>query len=95
MGIARALMLDPLLLLMDEPFGALDPITRRQMQTEFKKLESGINTTIVFVTQDIEEALLLGDRVAIMDAGRIVQCDTPETLRTRPASDFVHAFVGG
>lgn len=92
-GIARALMLDPPILLLDEPFGALDPITRRQLQREFKSLESGIHKTIVLVTHDLHEAFFLGDRVALMQQGALVQVGTPEEIRQRPVNDFVARFV--
>lgn len=92
-GIARALMLDPPILLLDEPFGALDPITRRQLQREFKSLEAGIHKTIVMVTHDLHEAFFLGDRVALMQQGTLVQVGTPGEIREHPANDFVAQFV--
>lgn len=93
-GVARALAVDPPIMLMDEPFGALDPITREQMQDEFIRLQEQVKKTIVFVTHDMDEALKFADRVAIMEHGKIVQCDTPETILRRPANEFVRDFVG-
>ncbi len=93
-GVARALAVDPPVMLMDEPFGALDPITREQMQDEFLRLQKQVKKTIVFVTHDMDEALKFADRVAIMDRGKIVQCDTPEMILRRPTSKFVRDFVG-
>ena len=93
-GVARALAVDPPIMLMDEPFGALDPITREQMQDEFIRLQEQVKKTIVFVTHDMDEALKFADRVAIMDHGVIVQCDTPEVILRRPANKFVRDFVG-
>jgi osmoprotectant transport system ATP-binding protein len=93
-GVARALCADPPVLLMDEPFGALDPITREQLQSEFRTLEEHIRKTIVLVTHDIFEAVLLGDRIGIMAEGRLVQVDSPETLLQRPANEFVAKFLG-
>ncbi|MQA98020.1 MAG: betaine/proline/choline family ABC transporter ATP-binding protein [Streptosporangiales bacterium] len=94
-GVARALAADPPVMLMDEPFGALDPIIRDRLQDEFLALQKTINKTIVFVTHDIEEALKLGDRIAIFgEHGRIAQFDTPARLLTHPADDFVASFIG-
>ncbi len=93
-GVARALSADPPVLLMDEPFGALDPITREQLQAEFRSLEAHIQKTIVLVTHDIFEAVLLGDRIGIMAEGRLVQVATPEELLARPANQFVRKFLG-
>jgi len=93
-GVARALCVDPPVLLMDEPFGALDPITREQLQDEFRSLEEHIRKTIVLVTHDIFEAVLLGDRIGIMADGDLVQVDTPERLLQRPANEFVAQFLG-
>ncbi len=81
-------------MLMDEPFGALDPITREQMQDEFIKLQEKVKKTIVFVTHDIDEALKFADRVAIMDKGKIIQYDTPLNILRNPANNFVRDFVG-
>lgn len=93
-GFARALMLDPPCLLMDEPFGALDPITRRQLQDDYLKLEEKIQKTVVLVTHDVQEAYKLASRIAVMHAGKLVQCDTAEALRQNPANDFVRQFIG-
>ncbi|MGB3914390.1 MAG: betaine/proline/choline family ABC transporter ATP-binding protein [Dethiobacteria bacterium] len=93
-GVARALAVDPPIMLMDEPFGALDPITREQMQDEFIKLQEQVKKTIVFVTHDMDEALKFADRVAIMNHGKIIQCDSPEMILRRPANKFVRDFVG-
>jgi osmoprotectant transport system ATP-binding protein len=76
-GVARALAADPPLLLMDEPFGALDPLTRSSLQKEFAELKSSLSKTVIFVTHDVREALMLGSRIALMDAGRIVLLETP------------------
>lgn len=92
-GFARALMLDPPCLLMDEPFGALDPITRSQLQDDFLKLEGMLKKTVVLVTHDVKEAFKLADRIAIMNQGRLVQCDTPEKVRNNPANEFVKQFI--
>ena len=94
-GVARALAADPPVMLMDEPFGALDPITRAALQDEFLRLQDALGKTIVFVTHDIDEALKMGTRIAILRAGRLVQYDRPEALLARPADAFVEAFVGG
>jgi osmoprotectant transport system ATP-binding protein len=93
-GVARALAADPELLLMDEPFGAVDPITRDALQTELLRIHHATGKTIVFVTHDIEEALRLATAIAIMDRGRIVQSAAPIDLLEHPANDFVHDFVG-
>ena len=93
-GVLRALAADQPLILMDEPFGALDPITRDSLQTEFKKLQKRLGKTIVFVTHDMDEALKLADRIVIMRAGRIVQFDTPDEILRNPANDFVKEFIG-
>jgi osmoprotectant transport system ATP-binding protein len=93
-GVARALALDPDILLMDEPFGALDPITRSQLQQEFHELEHLIAKTIVLVSHDLTEAFLLGDRVALLNEGRLVQVGTPEALQQNPVSEWVETFVG-
>jgi len=93
-GVARALAADPPIVLMDEPFGALDPITREQLQNEFIELVSEIRKTIVFVTHDIFEAVKMGDRIALLDAGRLQQLATPSELVERPANEFVDAFLG-
>jgi len=94
-GLARALAGDPPLLLMDEPFGALDPITRSRLQLEVRRLHREVGKTIVFVTHDIDEAMMMGDRVAIMrEGGRLAQYDSPDAILARPADDFVAEFVG-
>ncbi|MEZ4361944.1 MAG: ATP-binding cassette domain-containing protein [Kofleriaceae bacterium] len=92
-GVARALALDPEILLMDEPFGALDPITRNKLQQEFSELEKLVEKTVVIVTHDLEEAFLLGDRVALLRGGRLVQLDTPARLRSHPADPWVQEFL--
>jgi osmoprotectant transport system ATP-binding protein len=94
-GVARALAADPPVMLMDEPFGALDPITRASLQDQFLRLLYELKKTIVFVTHDIDEALKMGTRIAILRAGRLVQFDRPEAILARPADPFVEAFVGG
>jgi osmoprotectant transport system ATP-binding protein len=93
-GVARALAADPPIVLMDEPFGALDPITREQLQNEFIELESEIKKTILFVTHDVFEAVKMGDRIALLDAGRLQQLATPAELVENPASEFVDNFLG-
>ncbi|GGE82122.1 ABC transporter ATP-binding protein [Priestia taiwanensis] len=92
-GVIRALAADPDIVLMDEPFSALDPITREQLQNEMKELQQKIKKTIIFVTHDMNEALLLGDRVCLMRKGEIVQCDTPQMIVQQPANDFVREFL--
>ena len=93
-GVARALAANPDVILMDEPFGALDPITREQLQDEFLRIQEGLDVTIVFVTHDINEALKMGDRVAVMRSGRLVQYATPRELLAEPANEFVESFIG-
>jgi len=94
-GVARALAGDPPVMLMDEPFGAIDPITRDRLQEEFLKLQERIRKTIVFVTHDIDEALKLGDRIAIFGEGsRLEQFATPLEILSEPANDYVRSFVG-
>jgi osmoprotectant transport system ATP-binding protein len=94
-GVARALAADPPLLLMDEPFGAIDPIARHRLQDELLQLQARVRKTIVFVTHDIDEAIKLGDRIAIFrEGGTLAQYDTPEAILRRPADDFVAEFVG-
>ena len=94
-GVARALSGDPDVMLMDEPFGAIDPIVRERLQNEFLRLQSEVRKTIVFVTHDIDEAIKLGDRIAILqDGSRLAQYDTPERILTAPADDFVAEFIG-
>lgn len=92
-GIARSLAAAPDILLMDEPFGAFDEITRRMLQDEIMRIHRELGVTIVFITHDIREALKLGSRVAVMDHGGLVQIDTPENIRKHPATDFVKELV--
>ncbi|MBW3632983.1 MAG: ATP-binding cassette domain-containing protein [Chloroflexi bacterium] len=93
-GVARALAVDPPIVLMDEPFGAVDPITRKQLQRELRRIQEEVRKTIVFVTHDIAEAFLLGDRIVLMAEGRIVQNGAPSDLLRNPADPFVTAFIG-
>ncbi|MEP9382758.1 ABC transporter ATP-binding protein [Nocardioides sp. KR10-350] len=94
-GVARALAADPPVLLMDEPFGAVDPLERRRLQDEFRRLQQDLGTTVVLVTHDLDEAVRLGDRVAVMaPGGRLAQWGTPAEVLARPADDFVASFVG-
>ncbi|MEI3609875.1 betaine/proline/choline family ABC transporter ATP-binding protein [Pseudogracilibacillus sp. SO10305] len=93
-GVLRALAADPPLILMDEPFGALDPITRDGLQEEFKKLQKELNKTIVFVTHDMDEAIKLADKIVIMKDGQIVQADSPNEILRNPANQFVEDFLG-
>jgi osmoprotectant transport system ATP-binding protein len=94
-GVARALAADPPIMLMDEPFGAIDPITRERLQDEFLQLQERIRKTIVFVTHDLEEALRLGDRIAIFaESSRLAQFATPLEILTTPADDFIRSFIG-
>src|SRR4028118_625279 len=94
-GGARAMAADPPVLLMDEPFGAIDPITRDRLQDEFLRLQQEIRKTIVFVTHDIDEAIKMGDRIAILKTqSKIAQYDTPEKILTDPADEFVQNFIG-
>jgi len=93
-GVARALAADPPVMLMDEPFGAIDPITRTRLQSEFLKILHDLKKTIVFVTHDIDEAIRMGDRIAILRDGALVQYDTPERILAHPVNAFVEAFVG-
>ena len=92
-GVARALALDPATILMDEPFGALDPITREQIHAEFKQLKASVKKTMVVVTHDMAEAFALGDRIALMDHGKLIQIGDEEAFRTRPANAFVEEFL--
>jgi len=94
-GVARALAADPPVLLMDEPFGAVDPLTRERLQSEFARIQRELKKTVVFVTHDIDEAVRLADRIAVMRAGRLEQYDTPEAMMEQQANDFVHDFIGG
>ena len=94
-GLARALAADPPLMLMDEPFGAIDPITRERLQDEFLRLQEELRKTVIFVTHDIDEAIKMGDRIAILaEGGRLAQYDTPDRILAEPANDFVARFVG-
>jgi len=94
-GVARALAADPLILLMDEPFGAVDPIVRRELQQELLRLQRTLGKTILFVTHDVDEAFLLGDEVVILaQGGRVVQRGTPDEIVAAPADDFVADFIG-
>ena len=92
-GIARSLAVEPELWFLDEPFSALDPLIRREMQDEFMRLQSVLRKTIVFITHDFDEAIRLADRIAIMKDGAIVQCGTPEEIVLAPASDYVAEFT--
>jgi len=94
-GLARALAADPPLLLMDEPFGALDPITRARLQAELRRLHREVDKTVIFVTHDIDEAITMGDRIAILrEGGVLAQYDTPDAILAQPADDFVAQFIG-
>jgi osmoprotectant transport system ATP-binding protein len=94
-GVARAMGGDPPVMLMDEPFGAIDPITRDRLQNEFLRIQAEMNKTVVFVTHDIDEAIKMGDRIAILaQQSHIAQYDTPETILTAPANGFVEDFIG-
>ena len=92
-GIARALAADPKIILMDEPFSALDPITRASLQEDVKKLQKQIHKTIVFVTHDIEEAFLLGDKICIIQDGKLIQSGTKQEIISNPKNDFVKKFI--
>jgi osmoprotectant transport system ATP-binding protein len=94
-GVARALAADPPVLLMDEPFGAVDPIVRAQLQREFGRLQKEMGKTVVFVTHDVDEAIILGSRIAVMETpGHIAQLAPPEELLTAPATPFINDFIG-
>lgn len=93
-GVARALAADPPILLMDEPFGAVDPLTRERLQQQFLSIQKELRKTVVLVTHDLDEAVRLADRVAVMRDGRLVQFDTPEILLASPSDSFVRSFVG-
>ena len=93
-GVARALAADPPVMLMDEQFGAIDPIARGRLQDEFKEILRRVRKTVVIVTHDLDEAIKMGDRVAILKEGTLVQHDTPDAILARPADAFVEAFVG-
>ena len=93
-GVARALAARPEVLLMDEPFGALDPVIRAKAQTDLRALQRRLGTTLVIVTHDMEEAVMLGDRIAVMDRGQLLQYARPAEILTRPATPFVQALIG-
>ncbi|MBD8498857.1 ABC transporter ATP-binding protein [Paenibacillus arenosi] len=93
-GVARALAADPDIILMDEPFSALDPITREQLQEELVRLQEDVHKTIVFVTHDMDEAIKIADTIVLMKDGQIVQSGSPEAILRRPANDFVRSFIG-
>jgi osmoprotectant transport system ATP-binding protein len=93
-GVARAMAADPPIMLMDEPFGAIDPIARERLQNDFLRLHRHVRKTVIFVTHDIDEAIKMGDRIAIMRDGHLVQLDTPDDLLAKPADEFVASFVG-
>ena len=94
-GLARAMAADPSVMLMDEPFGAIDPITRERLQDEFLRLHKEVTKTVIFVTHDIDEAIKMGDRIAILrEGGVLAQYDTPDAILASPADDFVARFVG-
>ena len=94
-GVARALAADPPVMLMDEPFGATDPITREKLQAEFRRLQADIGKTIIFVTHDFEEAIRMGDRIAVLsERSKIEQFDTPTKILASPANDYVRSFIG-
>jgi osmoprotectant transport system ATP-binding protein len=93
-GVARALAAEPKLLLMDEPFGALDPIIRKKAQLDLRAIQQRLGTTIALVTHDIEEAIYLGDRIAVLDKGKLLQCAPPIEIVTRPATEFVGELLG-
>ena len=93
-GVLRALAADPAVILMDEPFGAVDPLTRAKLQQELKALHTRLKKTILLVTHDIEEAFRLADRVLLMQGGRIVQLGVPADLLERPATSFVREYIG-
>jgi len=93
-GVARAFSADPPIILMDEPFGALDPLTREELQNEFLELQSHLKKTVVFVTHDVLEAVKLGDRIGVIDEGQLVQLSSPGQLVENPANEFVDHFLG-
>ncbi|KIL40897.1 glycine/betaine ABC transporter ATP-binding protein [Gordoniibacillus kamchatkensis] len=94
-GVARALAADPPVMLMDEPFGALDPIMRERIQNEFLRIQQNVKKTILFVSHDIDEAIRLGDKIAIFKAGQLMQYGTPDEILSNPKDEFVEDFVGG
>jgi len=93
-GVARALAADPPILLMDEPFGAVDPLTRERLQAQFARIQKELKKTVLMVTHDLDEAIRLGDRLAVMSSGKLAQYDTPEAILSKPVNKFVHDFVG-
>jgi osmoprotectant transport system ATP-binding protein len=93
-GVARAMAADPPVMLMDEPFGAIDPINREVLQDEFLKIQEKVRKTIIFVTHDIDEAIKMGDKIALVDGGRLIQFGEPEELLIRPRNELVKSFVG-
>jgi osmoprotectant transport system ATP-binding protein len=93
-GVARALAADPPVMLMDEPFGALDPVIREHIQNEFLRIQKDVKKTILFVSHDLDEAIKLGDKIAIFNTGELMQFDSPEQILTNPKNDFVRHFVG-
>lgn len=93
-GVARAIATDAEIILMDEPFSALDPITRTSLQEQLFSLQDELKKTIIFVTHDMDEALKIADKICIMKDGRIAQYDTPENILRKPANDFVKDFIG-
>jgi osmoprotectant transport system ATP-binding protein len=93
-GFARALAADPAIMLMDEPFGAIDPITRVRLQDEFRDILRKVKKTVVIVTHDLDEAIKMGDRIAIMRDGRLLQYDSPQEILARPVNEFVESFLG-
>lgn len=93
-GVARSLAADPEIVLMDEPFGAIDPINREEIQNEFLRIQGELKKTIAFVTHDIHEAIKVGDKIAIFQAGKLIQYDTPEIILTRPKNKYIADFVG-
>lgn len=94
-GLARGMAADPPIMLMDEPFGAIDPINREHLQNEFLSIQEKVKKTVVFVTHDIDEALKMGDKICLLKGGRLVQFNTPEKMLMEPANDFVRDFIGG
>ena len=92
-GVARALAAGPSVMLLDEPFGALDPLTRERLQESFRRIRKDIGLTAVFVTHDMVEALMLGDRIAVMNAGQLVQVGTPHELLSQPSNDYVNQLM--
>lgn len=93
-GVARAFAPNPEIILMDEPFSALDPVTRNELQDQVFKLQKQFHKTIIFVTHDMDEAIKLAERICIIQDGKVVQCDTPETILKHPANDYIEGFIG-